>query len=131
MDAQNLDELPAIDEVRHIIVRTLTSSGGFEYTMLLSNIPLAQMFAADMFHFCNKRQTIEAFFKSCKNIYHIKNLRTRKFDGIHAFLWIVFIAHNMLSWFKSNVLSGTDLEDATTKTLVEKLGSVVAEVRRT
>lgn len=42
--------------------------------------------AVEMFHFYNKRQSIEAFFKSCKNIYNIKNLRTRKFDGIRAFL---------------------------------------------
>lgn len=37
----------------------------------------------------------------------------------------------MLSWFKSTVLSETELEGVGTKTLVEKLGSIVAEVRRT
>lgn len=124
-------ELPANDDLRHIIVRTLTSKGDFEYTMLISNIPLSQMSAVDMFHFYNKRQTIEAFFKTCKNVYHIKNLRTRKFDGIHAFLWIVFITHNILSWYKSIVLHGTELEGVGTKTLVEKLGSIIAEVKRT
>jgi hypothetical protein len=89
------------------------------------------MLAMDVFHFYNKRQTIEAFFKSCKNVYHIKNLRTRKFNGIHAFLWIVFIAHNLITWFKSTMLSETMLEGIGTKTLVEKLGSIVAEVRKT
>ena len=82
----DLFELPSSDNLRHIIVRTLTSKGDFEYTMLVSNIPLNQMSAVEMFHFYNKRQTIEAFFKTCKNIYNIKNLRTKKFDGIHAFL---------------------------------------------
>lgn len=124
-------QLPASDGLRHIVVRTLTRKGDFEYTMLVTNIPRNQMFAIELFHFYNKRQTIEAFFKSCKNVYHIKNLRTRKFDGIHAFLWIVFIAHNLLSWFKSTILSGIKLEGVGTKTLVEKLGSIVAEVRRT
>jgi len=38
--------------------------------------------------------------------------------------------HNLLSWFKGTVLSGTELEDTGTKTLVDKLGSIVAEVRR-
>jgi hypothetical protein len=124
-------ELPGTDGLRHIVVRTLTSSGGFEYTMLVSNIPFKEMSAVEIYYFYNKRQTIEAFFKTCKNVYNIKNLRTRKFDGIYAFLWIVIITHNMLSWFKSTVLSGTELENVGTKTLVEKLGSIVAEVRRT
>jgi transposase len=124
-------ELPGNDDLRHIIVRTLTRKGDFEYTMLVSNIPLHQMSAVEMFHFYNKRQTIEAFFKSCKNIYHIRNLRTRKFDGIHAFLWLVFITHNLISWFKSTMLAETELEGVGTKTLVEKLGSITAEVRRT
>ncbi len=123
-------ELPVTDGLRHIIVRTLTRKGDFEYTMLVSNVSLQEMSAIEMFHFYNKRQTIEAFFKSCKNVYHIKNLRTRKFDGIHAFLWIVFITHNLISWFKSTLLSETKLEGVGTKTLVEKLGSIVAAVRR-
>jgi len=124
-------ELPGSDGLRHIVVRTLTRKGDFEYTMLVSNIPLNQMSAIEMFHFYNKRQTIEAFFKTCKNVYHIRNLRTRTFDGIHAFLWLVFITHNLLSWFKSTMLAGTELEGVGTKTLVEKLGSITAEVKRT
>jgi len=124
-------ELPVADNLRHILVRTHTRNGGFKYTMLITNISQDQMLAMDVFHFYNKRQTIEAFFKSCKNVYHIKNLRTRKFNGIHAFLWIVFIAHNLITWFKSTMLSETMLEGIGTKTLVEKLGSIVAEVRKT
>ena len=124
-------ELPIMKGLRHIVVRTLTSKGSFEYTMLVSNIPSGRMSAIEMFHFYNKRQTIEAFFKTCKNVYHIKNLRTRKFDGIYAFLWFVFIAHNLLSWFKSTVLSDTELEGIGTKTLIEKLGFITAEVKQT
>ena len=124
-------ELPIVEGLRHIVVRTLTSKGSFEYTMLVSNIPSRRMSAIEMFHFYNKRQTIEAFFKTCKNVYHIKNLRTRKFDGIYAFLWFVFIAHNLLSWFKSTVLSDTELEGIGTKTLIEKLGFITAEVKQT
>ena len=124
-------ELPIMKGLRHIVVRTLTSKGSFEYTMLVSNIPSGRMSAIEMFHFYNKRQTIEAFFKTCKNVYHIKNLRTRKFNGIYAFLWFVFISHNLLSWFKSIVLSGTELEGVGTKTLIEKLGFITAEVKQT
>jgi hypothetical protein len=129
-ECMDLYELPNTDGLRCIIVRTLTRKGDFEYTMLVSNIPLAKMSALEMVHFYNGRQTIEAFFKTCKNIYHIRNLRTRKFEGIQAFLWMVFITHNLLSWFKSTMLSDTKLEGVGTKTLVEKLGSIVAEVRK-
>jgi len=62
-------ELPIMKGLRHIVVRTLTSKGSFEYTMLVSNIPSGRMSAIEMFHFYNKRQTIEAFFKTCKNVY--------------------------------------------------------------
>lgn len=124
-------ELPAIDNLRYILVRTLTKKGSFKYTMLITNMTQNQMPTIEVFHFYNKRQTIEAFFKSCKNVYHIKNLRTRKYHGINAFLWIVFITHNLISWFKSTMLSDTKLEGIGTKTLVEKLGSIIAEVRKT
>ena len=56
---------------------------------------------------------------------------TKKFDGIYAFLWAVFISHNMLSWFKSTILSEIELEVVGAKILVKKLGSTVAEVRIT
>lgn len=127
----DLVEIPSKGNLRYIIVRTLTSKGDFKYSMLISNITLAGMSAIEMFHFYNKRQTIEAFFKSCKNVYHIKNLRTKKFEGIQAFLWLVFITHNLVSWFKSTMLSETRMENVGTKTLVEKLGLLTAEVRRT
>jgi hypothetical protein len=99
--------------------------------MLVSNISESKMSAKDLFYFYNRRQTIEAFFKKCKNIYNIRNLRTRAFNGIHAFLWIVFITHNMISWIKDSVFHESELEGVGTKTLVEKLGSIVAEIRKT
>ena len=44
-------ELPIMKGLRHIVVRTLTSKGSFEYTMLVSNIPSGRMSAIEMFHF--------------------------------------------------------------------------------
>ncbi len=124
-------ELPSIDGIRYILVRTLTRIGGFEYTMLISNIPVSQMSTHDLFHFYNKRQTIEAFFKMCKHTYHIKNLRTRKFEGIYVFLWMVFITHNIISRMKKITFNDSKLEGIGTKTLVEKLGAIVAQVKET
>ena len=89
------------------------------------------MDAVEIFHFYNKRQTMEAFFKMAKNVYHIKNLRTSKFYGIYGFLWLVFITHSLISWFKSTVLYGTRLENAGVRTLVKSLGNIKGFVKRT
>lgn len=89
------------------------------------------MNAVEIFHFYNKRQTIEAFFKMAKNIYHIKNLRTSKFYGIYAFLWLVFITHNLISWFKSTVLYGTELENTGVRVLIKTIGDIKGFVKRT
>lgn len=124
-------ELPSKGSLRFIIVRTLTRKGDFVYTLLISNIPQTEMSAHELFHFYNQRQTIEAFFNTCKNVYHMKNLRTRKFEGIYAFLWIVFITHNIISWMKNTVFHDTKMENVGIRTLIKKLGALAAEVRRT
>lgn len=84
-----------VNGLRHVVVRTLTTKGDFEYTMLISNIPESKMSANELYHFYNGRQTTEAFFKTCKKSTHIKNIRTTRFNVIHAFLWIVFIAQKV------------------------------------
>ena len=88
------------------------------------------MDAVELFHFYNSRQTIEAFFKMAKNTYNIKNLRTRRFYGIYAFLWLVFITHNLISRFKSDILIGSELEGAGVRSLVKTLGNVRGFVSR-
>ena len=121
-------ELPENNGVRNIIVQTLSTKGTLKYALLITNIDMS---AVEIFHFYNKRQTIEAFFKMAKNVYHIKNLRTSKFYGIYGFLWLVFITHNLISLFKSTVLHGTKLENTGVRTLVKSLGSIKGFVRRT
>jgi hypothetical protein len=90
-------ELPNTNGLRIIIVQILTKSGKLKYTMLVTNIDLNDMDAVQLFHFYNERQTIEAFFKMAKNVYHIKNLRTTSFYGIYGFLWLVFLTHNLIT----------------------------------
>jgi Transposase DDE domain group 1 len=124
-------ELPENKGLRNIIVQTLSPNGKLKYAMLITNIRIQEMDAVAIFHFYNKRQTIEAFFKIAKNVYNIKNLRTSKFYGIYGFLWLVFITHNIISWFKSVVLYGTELEDVGVRVLVKRLGSIRGFVKRT
>lgn len=124
-------ELPINNGVRNIIVQTLSPKGTLKYALLITNIISRDMSAVEIFHFYNKRQTIEAFFKMVKNVYHIRNLRTSKFYGIYSFLWLVFITHNLISWFKSTVLYGTKFENAGVRTLVKNLGNIKGFVKRT
>ncbi|AJA46172.1 transposase [Clostridium pasteurianum DSM 525 = ATCC 6013] len=124
-------ELPQINKVRYIIVQTLSKKGKLKYSLLITNISAKEMSAVEIFHFYNKRQTIEAFFKIVKNVYHIKNLRTSKFYGIYGFLWLVFITHNIISSFKSTILRETKLERVGVRVLVKSIGNIKAFVKRT
>ncbi|KZL93605.1 transposase [Clostridium magnum] len=124
-------ELSANDGLRYIIVQTLSKKGNLKYSLLISNISRHEMSSVELFHFYNKRQTIEAFFKMAKNVYNIKKLRTSKFYGIYAFLWLVFITHNLISQFKSTVLYGTELENVGVRVLVKSIGNIKGFVKRT
>ena len=124
-------ELPQNNGVRYIIVQTLSSKGKLKYSLLITNISSNDMSPVELFHFYNERQTIEAFFKMAKNVYHIRNLRTSKFNGIYGFLWLVFITHNLISWFKSTVLYGTKLENMGVRALVKTVGNIKGFVKRT
>lgn len=61
----------------------------------------------------------------------MKNLRTSKFYGIYGFLWLIFITHNLISWFKSTVLYGTKLENVGVRVLVKSIGTIKGFVKRT
>lgn len=63
-------------------------------------------------------------------MYHIKNLRTTKFYGIYGFLWLVFITHNLIIWFKSITLHETKLENVGGRVLVKKIGNIKSFVKR-
>ncbi len=124
-------EIPNTVRNRIIIVQILTKQGRFKYSHLITNIPKKEMNAVELFKYYNQRQTIEAFFKMAKNVYHIRNLRTTKFHGIYAFLWIVFITHNLIVLFKETLLKDTPLKNVGIGDLVKKVGNVKGFVRRT
>ena len=116
---------------RVILVRTLQKDASFKYTSLITNIPVKDMSASDLFHFYNGRQTIEAFFKTCKNVYGMRNLRTKTFFGIYGFLWLLFITHNLVSWMQDTVFAQTEFQTMGIHTIIKKFGSITAEVRET
>lgn len=123
-------ELPRQGSLRIILVRILEKDG-IKFTYLATNVPSSDMSVKDLFHFYNGRQTIEAFIKTCKNTYGIKNLRTKCFLGIYGFLWLVFITHNLISWMKTTVFAETEFGELGVDTIVRKFGSISAEVTET
>ncbi|MTI55624.1 MAG: transposase [Geosporobacter ferrireducens] len=108
----------------------LTKHGELVYTHLITNIPKERMSDVELFHFYNQRQTIESFFKMAKNVYGIKNLRTRKFYGIYAFLWLAFMTHNFIVNAKKLLFAETTLVDTGMKVLVKHVGNIKALVER-
>lgn len=125
-------ELPSVDNgLRTILVQILESKGELSYTLLHTNINKSKLSAVDAFHFYNGRQTIEAFFKTAKNIYGIKSLRTKSFYGIYSFLWLAFMTHNLISWFRMVKLHGPGLSNVGVKTLVKKCSRIQGFVERT
>lgn len=125
-------ELPSTGEgLRTILVQILGSKGELTYTLLHTNISKSTLSAVEAFHFYNGRQTIEAFFKTAKNVYGIKSLRTSSFYGIYGFLWLAFMTHNLISWFRFIKLQDTRLTSVGVKTLIQKCSKVRGFVERT
>nr|PZN07921.1 MAG: hypothetical protein DIU64_11465 [Caldicoprobacter oshimai] len=125
-------ELPQLKGgLRVILVQFLGKYGDLTYTLLYTNISKEKLSTVEAFHFYNGRQTIEAFFKIAKNTYGVKNLRTSKFYGIYTFLWMMAMAHNLITWFKVIKLDGTELKKAGIKTLVKKCSRIRGFVERT
>lgn len=124
----HIAEVPTSTDLRIIVCEFVGKDGQIKYSHLLTNIKAEEMSATELFHFYNKRQTIEAFFKTCKEVYGIKNLRTSKFYGIYGFLWLVFITHNLITLMKNTTFSSSNLQDMGIQTIVKKLGSITARV---
>lgn len=93
----HIADIPTSSDLRIIACEFVCKDGTIKYSHLIINISSDEINAVQLFHFYNGRQTIEAFFKTCKDVYGIKNLRTSKFYGIYVFLWLVFITHNLIS----------------------------------
>ena len=118
-------ELEEIDGSRYILVKILTKKD-VTYSCLITNIYNKP--ANKLFNFYNERQTIEAFFKMCKNTYNIKNLRTSNFFGIYGFLILVLITHNMVLSMKKTCFKDTEIENMGTTAIHKNVGYIMADV---
>lgn len=69
-------EIPSSTGLRIIVCEFVGKDGKIKCSHLLTNISPEEMDAVELFYFYNERQTIEAFFRTCKEVYGIKNIRT-------------------------------------------------------
>lgn len=102
-----------------------------EYSVLLTNLSATEFDAVGLWHLYSGRQSIEAFFKMGRRVYGLGNLRSRSFRAIYAFLWLVFITHNLLQWVKGALFGGTPLAEIGTRELVERVARIPAWRERT
>jgi hypothetical protein len=121
-------ELPSQEGVRCLLYELYQSDGHVEYSLLYTNLPVADFGVLRCFVFYNERQTIEAFFATSRHVYNIQNLRSRKFNAIYAFLRFVFLSHNLIHWAKFIRLTQTELAQATSQQLVRHVARVRAHV---
>jgi hypothetical protein len=119
-------EVPVSPAVRGIVCAVETARGKVVYSLLLTNLPAAQFAPVALWELYGERQTIEAFFKTGRQVYGMGNLRSREFLAIYGFLWLVFITHNLLMWAKRDLLAGSPLAEVGTRDLVEKVGRLAA-----
>lgn len=117
--------------VRAIVCDRTPEEGRLEYSVPLTNLSAQEFDAVALWHLYAGRQTIEAFFKAGRGVYRLGNLRSRNFHAIYAFLWLVFITHNLLQWVKQALFGGTPLERVGTRELVERVGRIPAWRERT
>lgn len=124
-------EVEAGPYVRAIVCEVTPEEGRVEYSVLLTNLSAKEFDAVALWHLYSGRQTIEAFFKAGRGVYGLGNLRSRSFHAIYAFVWLVFITHNLLQWVKGALFGGTPLERVGTRELVERVGRIPAWRERT
>jgi hypothetical protein len=122
-------ELAPEGGVRRLLYEFWLPDGRTEYALLYTNLPADQLGVQAAFTFYNERTTIEAFFAASRHVFNIQSMRSRQYHAIFAFLRFIFLTHNLIHWTKQSRLVGSELAQATTRTLVWHLGRVRATVR--
>lgn len=97
--------------VRIILIRIL-KKGEFHYSYLATTLSWSLCDEVDVFHFYNKRVTLEKLIERSKNVLHITHIPTHNFWGIKFSIALRFLAHNLLLWYKHYVLSEDEIFEA-------------------
>lgn len=93
----------------------------YKYSYYVTSFTSQEVCEEFVHNFYNERVTIESLIKEDKSQLLLKNLRTKDYLGIQAFLFHGFLAHNLLKWFARDVLKETELEGVKIPTMVRTL----------
>jgi len=115
-------------KVRTVIIKKIDAKGKTLFNHLLTSLPKEQIDCVDLFSLYNKRQVIESEIKENKNGLSIDNLRTSKFWGIYAFLYVAASTFNLFSLFKEKFLAGTGLENLGLVEITDKLMDIPGKI---
>jgi hypothetical protein len=126
-DAGVLDIPGSKKSARIILIKYLKKDNKEKYGFLATNLSDD---AVTVFKRYNDRECIESVIRTNKSLRNMKSLRTRDFCGITAFLYFVFITHNLLNLFNESILKSIGLSEVGPRDMVTKLMQMPAIVNR-
>jgi len=121
-------ELPPENGIRRLLYEFWQADGQHDYSLIYTNLPLADWSITALFMFYNERTTIEAFFAQARHVFNIQSMRSRQFNAIFASLRFVFLTHNVLVWAKHACLADSDFAQATTRVLLSHAPRIRAHI---
>ena len=95
-------------KARIILIRTINKKGELAFCYFCTTLPWSCCNEVDVFHFYNRRVTIEKMISRSKNVLHITHLPTHHFEGLQLALSLRFLAYNLILWYQSHVLGQDD-----------------------
>ena len=119
-----MQKIPNCPSRVHVYLERRRKKAGklrYEYSHYVTSFPVAEVCEELVHNFYNERVTMESLIKDDKSHLLLKNLRTKDYLGIQAFLFHGFMAHNLMKWFARDVLKDTELECVRIPTMVRTL----------
>ena len=104
----------------------LSQMGGYSYQVLVTNLLLTPL---NVWRFYNQRARAELIIRELKDAYALGKIPTKDFQANQAFFQIVWLAYNLLNWFK-RLCAPPHLQRATLTRLRQRLFLVPAQLVR-
>ena len=93
----------------------------YEYAYVVTSFTSQEICEEFVHNYYNERVTMESLIKDDKSHLRLKNLRTKDYLGIQAFMFHGFMAHTLRKWFARDVLKDTELENVSIPPMVRTL----------
>jgi len=119
-----MQQIPSCPYPVHVSLERRRKKEGklrYKYSYYVTRLTSQEVCEEFVHNFYNERVTMESLIKDGKSQLLLKNLRTKEYLGIQAFLFHGFMAHNLRKWFASDVLKDTELEKVKIPTMVRIL----------